>query len=120
MNLSGVVSPGSDGNVFPYDSNYPPGDVSFDGQPVSISMTIGGDPGSLYVQSFSASWSNQTYGYPYITSFSGTGYPQDPINDNVFGFYSTVSLTPTGGSVSIFPTSGLPVLTIACSSSNAG
>lgn len=106
MSFTGVVSPGSVGTVFPYDPSVSAPPTSFDGQPVNISLSISGTPGDLYVSGFSASWSNQPHTLPYITSWGGPGFPNDPSNDSLQGFFSSVSLTSTGGSISLAPTSG--------------
>lgn len=111
LTFTGTVSPGSTGDVFPFDQNISPGQTNFDGQPVTISMSIVGSPGNLNVSSFSAQWSNQTYALPFTTSWSGVGLPNAPENDFVPGFFSTVSLDSNGGSITIFPDAGYVGLT---------
>jgi hypothetical protein len=105
LDFSGVVSPGSLGDIL-IDSSGAEVTTNFDGQPVDLAMTVSGDPGAYYVSSFTASWSNSTYAYPFITHDGGTGLVNEPANDFVFGFYSTVDLNSLGGSIHIFPTSG--------------
>jgi hypothetical protein len=85
--------------------------TSFDGLPVAVTLTLAGDPGNVYVSSFSESWSDLTYSSPFITSGSGTGFPTTPdgVYDNEFGFYSTVNLSDSGGSIFIAPTPGYTI-----------
>lgn len=104
MMFTGVVSPGSSGGVFPYESE--PLSTTFDGQPVQISLTVTGQPGALYVSGFSVSWSQVSYTTPFITGWSGPGLPQSPENDSSIAFYSNVGLGPNGGSIQIYPTNG--------------
>ena len=102
LTFTGVALQGSGGSVSPYGGGG--GSTSFAGEPVTISMTIAGQPGALYVSGFSATWSGQTYALPYQTSAGATGFPNDGFYDNSFGVMSNVSLTSAGGSISIFPT----------------
>jgi hypothetical protein len=104
MVFTGVASQGSSGGVFPYGSE--PLTTLFGGQPVQISLTVTGQPGSLYVSGFSVSWSQLSYTAPFITGWGGTGLPQSPDNDWAIAFYSNVSLGADGGSIQIFPTEG--------------
>lgn len=105
LDFTGVASPGATGNVFSYEG-YPIPSVSFAGQPVNLSLDVAGSPEGLYVQDFSVSWSGQTYDYPYQTATGGEGYPADPFYDFAFGFMSAVTFSPSGGSITIFPTFG--------------
>ena len=104
LNFSGIVSPGSTGEstAFSFEDMF--NNTSFDGQPVTISMSVTGTPGHLYVDQFSANWSNATYTAPFVTNWYGTGLPTTPSNDFVSAFFSTVSLDSQGGAISIFPT----------------
>jgi hypothetical protein len=106
LNFTGTASPGFNGDVFTYGDGMHH-DTSFAGQPVNISLQIADYATNPYVSNFSVSWSNQTYtDYPYLTSWTWSGLPQSDDNDFAVSFYSSVSLTDTGGSISIFPTSG--------------
>ena len=104
LTFTGLALSGSGAGVSPYGGGG--GSISLAGEPVTISMTIAGPPDALYVSGFSASWSGQTYALPYPVAGGGTGYPKDGLYDSAFGFMSSVSLTPAGGSISLFPTSG--------------
>ena len=106
LTFSGVAVPRSGSDVTPFQSEIPGGSVSFVGRPVSIAMTIAGDPGALYVSGFSATWSDQTYDLPYIVGLSGPGFPSDGYYGGFYGFQSAVSLTDTGGWILIYPTLG--------------
>jgi hypothetical protein len=112
LNFTGVASTGAGGSVFPYAQGYPDF-TSFAGEPVSISMSIVGTPADPYVQSFSVNWSSQSYSEPFITSWSGTGYPNDPLYDSALGYMSTVNLNSAGGSIHVFPTFGFIAFTDA-------
>jgi hypothetical protein len=106
LSFSGVVSPGSVGTVHAYDPSVPTPPTSFDGDPVGVTISIAGPPNALYVDYFSIFWSIPPEPLPYIINWSGSGFPNAPGNENLIGFFSTVSLTNTGGSVFITPTSG--------------
>ena len=103
LNFAGEVSPGSSGDVLIYSTDEVD-TTSYDGQPVSIDLTIRGNPGSLYVSDFSMTWSNQVLALPFATGASGTGYAPEPFNDTQLGFLSIVNLGSTGGSIRIYPT----------------
>ncbi len=104
LGFGGEVLANSGGSIVlvPYGP-MPPSMVSFVGEPVNIAVSVVGNPADLYVNSFSISWSNQTYTLPYITSAGGIGFPND-CGACGFGFQSSVNLGPSGGSISIFPT----------------
>jgi hypothetical protein len=105
IDFRGIVSTGSAGRVL-IDTTFTEETTNFDGQPVDLSIVVSGDPGAYFVSSFTASWSNATYAFPFITHEAGDGFVIDPANDGLFGFYSTVDLNSLGGSISIFPTNG--------------
>lgn len=104
MSFSGVVVDGAQGRVSPYLDT--PVSTSFAGQPMTLSLSMINDNGNVYVDGFSAQWSQETYIAPFTKSWSGAGLPMDPLNDWAIAFYSTVSLTDAGGSIHIFPTFG--------------
>jgi hypothetical protein len=103
--FTGKASPGASGSVFP-NAQGNTSVTSFAGQPVSISMTLRGPASEPYVIAFSISWSEQTYSEPFVTGWSGPGFPNDPYYSSRSGYYSTVDLTSTGGSIHIYPTPG--------------
>jgi hypothetical protein len=106
LDFAGKVSPGGLGEVFWYDelrADY----VSFDDEPVTISLTIDGPPSQPFVSSFSARWSDDTYAIPVTTEWSDSGYPAE---FQGAGFISTVSLGPAGGDIRIFPTTAYQAL----------
>jgi len=106
LTFSGVATPWSSSDLTPFRTDIPPSSVSFVGEPVSIALTIAGDPGRLYVSGFSAQWSSQTYTLPYITGLSGPGFPDDPLHEGWSGFMSVVNLTDAGGEIRLYPTLG--------------
>jgi hypothetical protein len=105
LDFKGTVSPASSGDVFiynPFDNEI----TSFDAQPVDLSMTIMDDVNGPYVSTFALTWSNQTYALPYITSWSGTGFSNDPAYIYAIGNQSTVNVGSSGGSIAIGSTLG--------------
>jgi hypothetical protein len=102
MHFTGVVSRPAQGVVSPYFDD--PAQTSFAGLPMTITLGVTRDGGETYVDQFMAQWSDQTYDAPFITGYSGDGLPTTPENENVFGFFSTVALGDTGGSLFITPT----------------
>jgi hypothetical protein len=103
LEFTGIAGETASGTVSPYFDI--PATTSFAGQPVDIHLSIAGEVGSLYVSSFTASWSDQTYALPFLTHLGGTGFP-DSADINAIGFLSTVDLNANGGSIHIVPTFG--------------
>jgi len=103
LDFLGTALPPSGGNVSASEDELY-ATTSFVGQPVDIRLSISNSPEGLYVDSFNLSWSTLTYSLPYITQFGGGGFPSDGMHDSEDGFLSSVSLTPTGGSIRISPT----------------
>lgn len=74
LRFTGLALPGAIGSVFAY-GGYPVPPVSFTGQPVTLSMDIGGSAEGLYVEDFGISWSDQVYTFPYPTAVGGPATP---------------------------------------------
>lgn len=103
MNFTGVVTTGSVGQVLIYD-DISSHTRSFEAEPVSISLSLTKDQQYFYVDHFSVAWSDDADPLPYIDHWGGEGVPQTGTNESFLGFYSTVDLHETGGSITIFPT----------------
>ena len=87
----------------PY-SGVPAPSGSFTG-PVTLDLSISDYLTSPYVDHFSIQWADPGSGGPYRTGWTGTGLSPSA-NPFLVGFFSTVALTDTGGSIHITPSPG--------------
>jgi hypothetical protein len=101
--FAGVVTTGS-GTIFPYESSAVT--TSFDGQPITILLSITHDGADTYVDHFAVSWTADPHASPFIADWAWDGIPNTPENEGVASFFSTVSFNDGGGSISVFPTPG--------------
>lgn len=89
--------------LVPY-SGVPAPSGSFTG-PVTLNLSISDYLTSPYVDHFSIQWADPSIAGPYRTGWEGKGLSPSA-NPFLVGFFSTVALTDTGGSIQIRPSSG--------------
>jgi len=73
--------------------------------PVTVNVSIADYLTNPYVDHFSIQWGPAS-ARPYTTGWQGTGFPTAPDPFLTVGYFSTVALTDTGGSIHIRPTAG--------------